>query len=575
MGPEDSYLDAPIERDGGSGITRRRALVGAAEGGAVVAAAGLLAACGSSSSSSSGGSTTTTPAKSLLPGAVSELPGGTPVKGGTLTVGYITAGASENVWPGTASFPPDWARQYNLYNFLLYPGVNMSPLVPGLATSWESNSDATVWTFHLRSGVTWHDGSPFTAADAVYNFKLWTNPSANYAAAFLTGIVDTGKVKAKDKLTVEVPLLKPIAQFPTILTWFNFGLVKNGTTAKEAAKNPIGTGAFKYVSFTPGQQSEFVRNPDYWETGKPYVDKLVIDSSFTDFNTLTNAFLGGSVDCYIAPPVTTAREQLSSKKMQVLLASIPSTTYMMGMRVDKGPFADNRIRQAFKLLVNRQAMLDGSLDGVGAIADDFIGVPTVPYYLTSAKPVYDPERAKSLFKAAGVAGNTFTWPTAPVAAGAVEMVTLLAEQAPAAGVNVSVKNVAVGTYFTPAGGAYTRTASINFWQPATSLMVDWLSAYTANAPYHDTWWCHQSGGSGVPSGSSAAKLINEAMAATDPGKAGDLWHECQQQQVDYGGYIAWCNYPYADGAALNVRGMKAGAGLDFNNMRFQDAWLGT
>jgi peptide/nickel transport system substrate-binding protein len=570
MASEDNGFVAQTEPGDGSGITRRHAL----QAGAAIAGAGLLAACGSSSSGSgSGSATSSTAAKALLPGAVSELAGGTPVRGGTITVGYITAGASENVWPGTASFPPDWARQYNMYNFLLYPGVNMSPLVPGLATSWETNSTATLWTFHLRPGVTWHDGSPFTAADAVYNFKLWTNPSANYAASFLTGIVDTAGVKAKDKLTVEVPLLRPIAQFPTILTWFNFGLVKNGTTAKQAAAHPIGTGPFKYVSFTPGQQSVFERNPDYWETGKPYVDKLVVASSFTDFTTLTNAFLGGSIDLYIAPPPTTAREQLAAKTMQVLLASIPSTTYMMGMRVDKGVFADNRVRQGFKLLVDRQAMLNGSLDGVGAIADDWIGVPTVPYYLTSAKPVYDPERAKSLFKAAGVSGNTYTWPTAPVAPGAVEMVTLLAEQAPAAGVNVHVQNVAVGPYFTAAGGAYTRPASINFWQPATSLMVDWLSAYTPTCPYRDTWWCHQAGGNGVPSGSSATKLINEAMAAVDPSKAADLWHECQQQQINYGGYIAWCNYPYADGAGLHVRGMKAGAGLDFNNMRFQDAWL--
>ena len=233
---EDSGEIAPSDSGEQSGITRRRAL----QVGAAVAGAGLIAACGSSGSGSSapagGGSSST--AAAGLPGAVAALPGGTPKKGGTLTMGVLTAGSAENLWPGTASVLPDWAHQYNLYNFLLYPGVNMSPLVPGLATSWESNADATVWTFHLRSGVTWHDGTPFSAKDAVYNFQLWTNPKANYSAAFLTGIVNTHGVKARDNLTVEVPLLRPIAQFPTILAWFNFGLVKDGTTAKERRRAP-------------------------------------------------------------------------------------------------------------------------------------------------------------------------------------------------------------------------------------------------------------------------------------------------------------------------------------------------
>jgi peptide/nickel transport system substrate-binding protein len=568
---EDSGEIAPSDSGEQSGITRRRAL----QVGAAVAGAGLIAACGSSGSGSSSpaGSGSSSTAVAGLPGAVAELPGGAPKKGGTLTMGVLTAGSAENLWPGTASVLPDWAHQYNLYNFLLYPGVNMSPLVPGLATSWESNADATVWTFHLRSGVKWHDGTPFSAKDAVYNFQLWTNPKANYSAAFLTGIVNTHGVKARDNLTVEVPLLRPIAQFPTILAWFNFGLVKAGTTAKDAAEHPIGTGAFKYVSFTPGQQSVYVANPDYWEEGKPYVDKLVIDSSFTDYNSITNAMANGSINLYPGPPFLTLREQLASKSLQVLQAPVASQNWMFGMRVDKGPFADNRVREAFKLLVNRQEIINGAWSGVGEVSADLMGVPGVPYYLSSAKPTVDVEKAKSLFKAAGVAGSTFTWPVADVFPGVVEATTLLAQQAPAAGITVKVDTVSAATYFTPAGGAYTRPAGINIWQPACSLMVDYLSALTANAPYRDTWWGHQAGGNGVPTGTSAEKLITQAMAETDATKAADLWKECQQQQIDYGGYVIYGNQPYVDAAANNIRGLKAGAGLNFNNMRLQDGWI--
>src|SRR5262249_35789626 len=161
-----------------------------------------------------------------------------------------------------------------------------------------------------------------------------------------------------------------------------------------------------------------------------------IDSSFNDYNALTNAMLSGHLNLFPGPPPLTAKQQAQSKNWQVLVASIPSQNWMYTMRVDKGPFADNRVRDAFKLLVNRQQVVNGSFSGVGLPAPDLMGVPGVPYYLSSAKPTFDPEKAKSLFKAAGAAGTTYTWPIADYFPGAVESVTLLSEMAPAAGVKV-------------------------------------------------------------------------------------------------------------------------------------------
>jgi peptide/nickel transport system substrate-binding protein len=549
------------------GLTRRSFVAGAAKAGIALSGATLLAACGSSAGSSS-----TTASKTV--GGLAALPGGTPKRGGTFTVGVITAGSAENLFPGTLSVPPDYARQMSLYNYLFYPSTDSATQVPGLALSAEPNADASVWTFHLRPGVLWHDGTPFGAADVVYNFQaLWSSATSNYSASFLAGVVDFKNVRARDKLTVEVPLLTPVAQFPTLFAWLNFGIVKAGATAKTAAVHPIGTGPFKFVSFTPGSQSVFVANKDYWEEGKPYVDKLVVDSSFTDNNALTSALLGGQVNLFLSPPLATAREQLASKGMQILQAPVASQTYMFGMRVDKGPFVDNRVRTAFKLLVDRQAMIDSSFAGFGEVDADLIGVPGVPYYAGDLKRTQDIEQAKSLFKAAGVDGHTFTWPTAEVAPGFVESATDLASQAAAAGIKVAVDTTSIATYFTAAGGAYTRYASQNFWQPATSLMVDYLSALTPSAPFKDTWWTYQKGGSGVPSGESSAKLIAAAIAEVDTAKAADLWHECQVQQYNYGGYVAWGNLPYVDAAANNIRGLKAGAGMNFGSMRFQDGWI--
>jgi peptide/nickel transport system substrate-binding protein len=537
-------------------LTRRDLLASAAGVGLSVSGASLLAACGSS------GKSTSTPN-----GALAALAGGTPRRGGTLTLGVISGGQEENLFPGTAGLTPDFVRDYTLYNLLFYLGKEITPLVPGLALSAEPNKDATLWTFKLRDGVHWHDGKPFGADDVVYNFKaLWSSESSNFAAGFLAGLVDFKNVRKRDRLTVEVPLLIPVAEFPTIFAYFTFPVVQNGATPKSTARNPVGTGPFKYVSFTPGSQSVFEANKEYWETGKPYVDKLVVDSSFTDTNALFNALLSGKINLYPTLPLVTAREQLTSKQVQILASPLAAESYMFLMRVDKGPFADNRVREAFKLLVDRQAMINGAWAGFGTVAPDLLA-PGTAHYASDLKRTQDVEKAKSLFKAAGVLGHTFTLPTCNFLPGMVESSTILAQQAAAAGVKVVVNNTSAATYFTPAGGFATRPFGLEVDQPVGSLTTAYLSEYTLTAPFQDTHWGHQAGGA------AAEKLIAEAMGAVDPAKAQELWHECQLQQFNEGGYLVWGNLPYVDAAAGNVRGLSAGSGFSYNNWRLQDGWL--
>ncbi|HEX9482411.1 MAG TPA: hypothetical protein VF927_09950, partial [Solirubrobacteraceae bacterium] len=123
------------------------------------------------------------------------------------------------------------------------------------------------------------------------------------------------------------------------------------------------------------------------------------------------------------------------------------------------------------------------------------------------------------------------------------------------------------TYFTPAGGFLTRPFGYEVDQPVGSLLSAYLSEYTLGSPYPDTHWGKQ------PQGAAAEKLISEAIAATEPAKAKELWHECQKAQFDEGGYLVWGNLPYVDAAANNVRGLTAGAGFSYNNWRLQDGWL--
>jgi len=548
------------ERAEFAGLSRRQ-LLGA---GAGLAGGLLVAACGGSLNSPAGGGKSS---GSTAAGALARLPGGTPKRGGTLTVGVISGGQEENLFPGTSVGTPDFVRDYNLYNLLFYLGEDVTPLVPGLALSAEANADASVWVFKLRPDVTWHDGKPFTADDVVYNFQtVWSNPNLDFSSGFLTGMIDFKNVKKLDSLTVQVPLTMPAAQFPTIFAYFDFPVVQEGATVKSSANNPVGTGPFKFESFTPGSRSVFTANKNYWESGLPYVDQLVVDSSFTDTNSLFNALLDGSINLFPSLPLVTARSQLTAKQVQILASPFAAQSYMFCMRVDKGPFADNRVREAFKYLVDRPAMIDGAWAGFGSVAYDLLA-PGTEYYASDLVRQYDPDKAKSLFKAAGVLGDTFTLPTCDFLPGMVESSTILASQAAAAGVKVVVNTESAATYFTPAGGFTVRPFGYEVDQPVGSLLAAYRSEYTIGCPYPDTHWGSQ------PGGAAAEALISRAIAETNPSTAAALWRECQLQQFNEGGYLVWGNVPYVDAAANNVRGLSAGAGFSYNNWRLQDGWI--
>jgi peptide/nickel transport system substrate-binding protein len=537
-------------------------LKGATGAGVALSASSLLAACGSSSS---GGATTAN--HPLGQKGLVALPGGTPRRGGTFTVGVPSTGSEENLFPGTAAVSPDYVRDFNMYNFLFYVGRYVTPVEPGLALSAEPSKGATVWTFHLRPDVMWHDGKPFTSADVVYNFTaLWSNPNDNYGASFLTGLVDFKKVRARDKLTVEVPLTKPMAQFPSIFTFYNFAVVQNGATKKSTAQQPIGTGPFKYESFKPGSQSVFTKFDAYWEEGKPYVDKLVVNSSFTDPNSIENALLSGQIDLFPNIPLLTARSQLSSKQVQILQSPIAAIQYMFLMRIDKGPFVDNRVRTAFKLLADRGAMVEGTFVGFGEPAYDLLA-PGTEYFLSDLKRERDVEQAKSLLKQAGALDRTYVLPAADVFPGMVAGATLFAQQAQAAGVNVVVKQQNPVTYFTPAGGFLARPFGYEIDQVVPSLTVDYLAELTADCPYPDTHWGSQSGGA------ASQALIQKALSATERASATELWRQCQMEQYNEGGYLIWGNVGLVDAAATNVRGLQAGSGFNYNNWRLCDGWL--
>ena len=374
-----------------SGLSRQDFLKSAgATGLALTGGAAFLAACGSGSSTSSA---TTTAA-------------GAPRHGGILKVGMIGGGNAESLNPANADLNgPNIARCYTLYDTLVRLAPDSTPS-PGLATEWSADAASKTWTFKLRPGVKFHNGNPLTGADIVYSFKYMSHPSNN-ASSLLTN-VDVANIHTPDNTTVVIPLKGSQTQFPAVLTDPACAIIPAGTTD---FRHPIGTGAFKYHSFTVGQQSVFLRNPDYWDGDKPYVDQLVI-SSISDDTARVNALLSGTINVLQQLPYTQGKTLTSNNAVK--LVSTPSNTpYLFYMRVDQAPFTDVRVRQAMRYIVDRPAMITDAINGFGSVANDLVGKGLTFYDDSFPQRVQDLDKAKSLLKAAGQSDLTVTMSPRP------------------------------------------------------------------------------------------------------------------------------------------------------------------
>jgi peptide/nickel transport system substrate-binding protein len=522
-------------------ITRRRLLKVGTVGALGVAGADLLAACGSSSTAASSSVTT-----------------GKPVHGGTLTAAFLSGGQAETISPALAYAPADIARVQNLHDSLFRIGPNGYGGQPALAEKAERNADATVWTFHLRDGVTWHNGKPFNADDVVYTIKSWLG-KRSFLQPLASVILNSSGVRKRDRLTVEVKLTRGVAEFPTLTALYNAYVIQDGASLTD----PVGTGPFVYQSFTPGQRSVFTKNPHYWLAGEPYVDTLVIDSSYTDDNARVNAVVSGSADVVTSMPYTLAKVDGAGGSLRI--GNAPSSSFQnIVCRVDQAPFTDVRVIQALKMLIDRPAIIQSAFDGYGSISNDCPQKGN-PYFASDIAPwPHDVEQAKSLLKAAGQENQTLTLQTSQgVIDGMYGGATLFAEQAAQGGVKIKLQSIPGSTFFTPAGNYLNRKFTQDFWFLYPSLTSLYLDKLFSRAPVNETHF-------GNPAYDA---LLFDAVGDTNPATAADKWHAVQEQIHNLDGDIIYANMNYVDGYANRVKGLKTTSAGVADNFNFASAWL--
>lgn len=488
----------------------------------------------------------------FAPRLLSAARADTPKKGGTLRVAMTGGAPSDTVDVHNINTQPDQARIMALYEGLT--GLDLdSKVINVLAESFEPNATATEFVVRLRKGVKFHNGKDCTAADVAFSLRRIADPKSPRSGLPALGPLDLANMKVEDDRTLRIPMKTPYAAFPEAIAVSQFfGIVPSDY---DPAK-PVGTGAFKFQSFSPGQQSVFTRFDDYWG-GPAYLDSVVIIDSFQSDTAAFNALQGGEVDVYSYATLTIASQIAKGSDIKTLVSSGLCTP--LDMRIDAAPFDNPDVRMAFRLLVDRQQMVDQSLNGFGTVGNDVFS-PQDPDSDRSLKRVRDIDKAKFLLNKAGAANLAVELVTADFSPGVLQGAQVFAQQAKDAGVTINIKQLTIDQYYV----TYPNWPFCSdYWQyyPYLSVVAFGL---LPSSPWNASHWKSE----------PYEKLYAEAIGTLDASKRTELVHEMQRLEFDQGGLIIPTFNNLLDLLATNVMGFKPSTtGNGLSNFNFAKVWL--
>jgi peptide/nickel transport system substrate-binding protein len=341
-----------------------------------------------------------------LAGCAKEAPpqrggakGGPPAYGDALVVGSI--GEPSNLIPILASDSASSDISGLVYNGLVRYDKNLK-LEGELARSWDVSPDGLTFTFHLRKGVKWHDGKPFTSHDVLYTYQVTIDPKT--PTAYSEDFKQVKKAEALDPYTFRVSYSKPYA--PALASWGMPMLPAHLLEGRDITKSPltrkpIGTGPYLFKEWIPAQKVTLESNPDYWE-GKPYVSHYVY-RIIPDSSTMYMELKSGSLDMMGLSPVQ-YKYQTNNRDFRERFNKYryPAFSYgYLGYNLRLPMFQDRRVRQALTAAINKEEIVHGVLLGMGQVAHGPYKPGTWAYKPQVADPGYDPEHAKALLKEAG------------------------------------------------------------------------------------------------------------------------------------------------------------------------------
>ena len=285
-----------------------------------------------------------------------------------------------NVFEGLTRFGPDGSVQ------------------PGLAASWTISDDGLSYTFQLREGVTFHDGTTFEASDVVFSLdRARAEDSTNAQKALFAGIEG---VEALGDSSVRIDLAAPQGNFLFNLAWGDAVMVAPESIG-DIKNLPIGTGAFRFEQWRRGDQISLSRNADYW--GEPASLEAATFKFISEPTAAYAAMLAGDIDAFYSYPAPENLAQFERDPRFTVLSGNTEGETILAMNNQQAPFDDIRVRKAVSHAIDRQAIIDGAMFGYGTPIGTHFAPHNPDYVDLTAIAAFDPALARDLLAQAGYA----------------------------------------------------------------------------------------------------------------------------------------------------------------------------
>ncbi|MEQ8368473.1 MAG: ABC transporter substrate-binding protein [Roseicyclus sp.] len=444
-----------------------------------------------------------------------------PVRGGVLRVGQAFGSTTDSLDPG--SWENDFMNlQAHTRNGYLTEIDVDGALVPSVAESWEATPDATVWTFNVRPGVTFHSGRTVTGADVVASINHHRGADSTSAAAPI--VAQITEITA-DGMTVTMTLEAGNADFPYVMSDYHLPVLPAMDDGTIDVNSTDACGAFKLEQIEFGVRASYVRHDGYWKAGLPYFDGLEQISIFDDA-ARQNALISGEVDYIDTADLNTVH--LLERAPGINILSITGTQhYGLPMDTRAAPFDNVNVRLALKYAINREQMLETVLNGYGSVGNDHPIGPGQRYFNTELEQkTYDPDRVAFHLREAGLTELSVDIHLADAAfAGALDAGALFAESAAAAGINLNVVREPNDGYWSnvwmqkPFVGTYWGGRPTEDWMFST--------AYAEGVPWNESYW----------SNARFNELLLAARSELDDDLRREQYFEMQQIVSEEGGTI--------------------------------------
>lgn len=488
-------------------------------------------------------------------GARAESPTGLPRQGGSLRVSIDQVARGLN--PIKHVLNSEFLMGELLFNGLTRLGYDMLP-EPDLAIAWSANERLDEWTFQLRPGVRFHDGSPLEAADVAATINAILDPATGSPARSSIGPISS--VAVVDPLTVRCHLSAPYADLPTALTHrcariVRAAAIKDGSLLDRTA---IGTGPFMLTTFDPARVIDVKRNPNFFRPGQPHVDRVQV-FVYPDSTAESSALLSGGID--LMAKVSAADYTRIAQTPGVVGVQVRSGEMLkIAMACDRPPFNDVRVRRALASCVDREMLLAILAEEYGTVANDTPVCPVHRFYYQTQPKRPDPQSARQLLTEAGYPdGLDLDLIAVNHPASKQDFAVAMREMARPAGFRISVKVVPQPIYLDQVWLKGQFYVGVYEMQPTIDAVSSLL--FTSQAPWNDSHW-HDP---------VFDRLIAEARSEVDPDKRGRLYAEAQTYMSDQTPSIIPVFFDVLAAHVETLHGFRAHpSGVSY---RLEDVWL--